>query len=216
MRNCKERQGSFVVDRFAFEEVELNPEARLPERFTSLLADLLRYSAEVMIELYRDEESRDPTLPRADMNDWCTSAFENAAGLLLRHALVGRLQYVEFGCCYRLVVPRERFREHIWQRHLDGILKVDDFNRALDAPLQLANQTSTRANAETIAEIINGLFELRLIEGPRGSSVWSVEVLNHVWFSANGAAVEAAGYHGENSLEQFYREAQKAKQSSDY
>ena len=196
------------MDRFPFDDVEHNPEAALPAAYVPVLADLLRYCAEILRTLAPNPEDLAPEGTHIDHGH--VSAFENAVGLLASHDLVQPLAPGE-GCpfwCF--IVSQTSYRTAIAARHLEGRLRFKDFNRALEAPMHLDRQCEARGSRETTAQIIEGLRQLRLVSGPQGASAWTDAVLLHVWFSAHGKAVEGADYFGSNEFERFYREAVRA------
>lgn len=189
-----------VLTKRPFEEVEHNPESPLPSDHINLLADLLRYCAEVTIAVYQPQNEHPPG---TELAHEYVSAFGNAVGILETHGLVIQLE----SDAYRLAVPCDRFQSVLLERHQVGKLKFDDFNRALEAPYHLSDQTDVRASKATVAHVIEGLRKLGLVDGPPGASKWADKALKYVWFSAYGAAVEATSYSGDNEFERFYNEA---------
>lgn len=196
------------MDKLSFEEVDHNPEEPLPQDHVALLADLLIYCAEVMIAVRDPYDPLNMVPAGTEMDHGHTSAFENAVGLLLEHELVVPLTPSDTCPYYRLTIPLSEFPRTMFERYRSGKLKYDDFNRALEAPLHLARQTYARANKNLIGDIIKGLRELGLVEGPEGESVWTDKTLLYAWFSAYGYAVNGASYYGANDFEQFYSEAE--------
>lgn len=197
-----------MSDAFPLREVEHDPSAPLPEAYVGLLADLLRYCAEVMIGVFPKRHPGSEAPAGTEMDHSHTAAFENAVGLLERNGLVAPILPAEHNAFYRLSVALDRFPARLQERYDSGELTFDDFNRALEAPLHLDNQSEVRASASTTARIIEGQRALGLVAGPPGKSAWTDEVLLHVWFLAYGMAVEGAFYAGENDFERFLRDAE--------